>query len=330
MTNINNEASLLTVTPSPHVRRSANVRTIMAEVAIALLPAAAWGVYVFGWRALTLMLISVASSVLFELLFELALKRTVTISDFSAVVTGLLIGMNLPVTVPLWIPVAGSAFAILLVKQIFGGLGKNFLNPAMAARVFLFMSFPAHMSTFTAPFVRFPFFGSTSDAVASATILTEIKGGTMPSVSLLDAFLGKTGGTIGEVSSLLLLLGGIYLLIRGIIQWQIPVAYILTTGIMFLIFPQMDGHLLETMLYELLAGGLFIGAFYMATDYVTSPVTKWGRLIFGAGCGLLTFFFRVFGSNTEGVSFAILIMNCLVFYIDRLTMPRIFGGKQKK
>lgn len=323
--NNDKETALLTVTPSPHVKRHSNVRSIMIEVALALTPAALWGIVAFGWRALAIMIISIASSVLFEFLLEIILKRPVTVGDFSAVVTGMLIGMNLPSGVPLWIPVAGSAFAMILVKGVFGGLGKNFLNPAMAARAFLFMSFPSFMATY--PSVLF----GVEDATASATVLSKIKVGVLPEgLSIFDMFIGNMSGTIGEVSALCLIAGGIYLLIRGIIQWQIPVAYIGTVAALSFVFPRVATSRADAMLYEILAGGLMIGAIFMATDYVTSPVTKKGRLIFGIGCGALTFFFRMFSSFSEGVSFAILIMNCLVYYIDMVTKPRIFGGKQKK
>lgn len=314
------EGYLLTVSPSPHVRRKSSIRTLMIEVFVALLPAAGYGVYVFGLRALWHLLISVASCVAFECLFEVILKKPITVGDFSAAVTGLLLGMNLPSAAPLWISVLGAAFAIIIVKQLFGGLGKNFLNPALAARVFLMISFPSEMSTFVSPF--------SDDAVASATVLSELKAGSVPSTSIGDLFLGNCGGTIGEVSALLLLIGGIYLLVRRVICWQIPVSFIGTVALFYLIFPQ-GGVGIESVLYGILSGGVMLGAFFMATDYVTSPITGWGRLMFGFGCGLLTCFLRRFSANPEGVSFAILIMNCLVFYIDRLTKPRIFGGGQR-
>lgn len=301
----------------------------MIEVFAALLPAAAWGVYAYGWKALAVLLISIISCVLFEFLTELILKRPITVGDFSAAVTGLLLGMNLPSQVPLWLPVIGSFFAIVVVKQIFGGIGKNFLNPALAGRVFLFVSFSSHMSVYSNSVFD-------ADALASATVLGEIKAGVAPSVSLLDCFLGRTGGgMIGEISALLLILGGLYLIIRQIASWRIPLAYIATCALLFFLFPSVKGEAaVVSMLYELLSGGLIIGAFFMATDYVTSPVTKWGRILFGVGCGLLTVFFRRFTTYPEGVSFAILVMNCLVYYIDRLTKPRIFGynvfGKKRK
>lgn len=320
---------LFTATPPPHIKKSSNVRTVMLEVIIALLPACAWGVYVFGWRALVILLTSVISCVAFEALTQLMLKRHVTVWDFSAALTGLLLGMNLPVSTPVWIPVIGSFFAIVIVKQLFGGLGKNFLNPALAARAFLFISFPGHMSKYTAIHTQLPLFANAEDAVASATVLSSFKEGVAPAESLLDVFLGRMGGSIGEVSALLLIIGGIYLLIRGIIQWQIPFGFIAVSAVLFFMFPRIDAAAHISLAYELLSGGLLLGAIFMATDYVTSPVTKWGRLLFGALCGALTVFFRYFGANTEGVSFAILIMNCFVYYIDRLTAPRVFGGRRK-
>ena len=325
-----NEASLLTVEPSPHIKRRASIRWSMLEVIIALIPACAFGVYAFGWRALIVLLISTGSAVLAEFLYQLLMKKPIMVKDCSAALTGLLLGMNLPVSVPLWIPVVGSAFAIIIVKQLFGGIGRNFLNPALAARVFLFVSWPAHMGKYTGFGTDVNLFANV-DIEASATVLANIKEGTTPTVSVLDLFLGNCDGTIGEISALLLIIGGIYLLIRGIINWRIPVTYLGTCAILFFAFPQVAGvSRLDAMLIELLSGGLMLGAIFMATDYVTCPITKWGRVIFGIGCGLLTFFFRVFGANAEGVSFAILIMNSLVWYIDFATKPRIFGGGKRR
>ena len=327
-----NELNLLTVEPSPHIKRRASIRQSMLEVIIALLPACAFGVYIFGWRALAVLLISVASAVLAEYVYQkFLIKRRVMIADCSAALTGLLLGMNLPAGVPLWLPVVGSFFAIIVVKQLFGGIGRNFLNPALAARAFLFFSWPVHMTTYSGLVNTVPLAGSTVDLTASATALSQIKEGSAPTTSILDLFIGNCDGTIGEISALLLILGGIYLLIRGIISWHVPVTFVATCAVMFLLFPQVAGATpVDSMLYEMLSGGLMLGAIYMATDYVTCPITKWGRVIFGVGCGLLTFFFRVFGANAEGVSFAILIMNSLVWYIDFATKPRIFGTKGVK
>ncbi|MBQ9098938.1 MAG: RnfABCDGE type electron transport complex subunit D [Clostridia bacterium] len=307
---------MLTVTPSPHIKHTATTTKVMAEVLIALIPAFVWGVIVFGLNAFLMPAIAVAASVLFEFLTQKLLKKPVTVGDLSAAVTGLLLGFNLPASDSYFLPVVGAAFAIVVVKQLFGGIGKNFVNPALAARVFLFLSWPDKMAAFPAPFDR-----AVVDAVASATPRSGA------AVSLMDLFLGKCGGSIGEISVLLLLIGGIYLMVRGIITWHIPVAYLGTVALITLLFPQGGGFFDPSfMLFELCSGGLVLGAFFMATDYVTSPITGKGRLIFGVGCGLLTVFLRYFGAYPEGVSFAILVMNCLVWYIDKLTRPRVFGG----
>ena len=320
----------LTVSPSPHLRNPENISSIMLDVIIALIPAMFWGVYVFGWRALLLCVLSVGCSVGFEAAVEMLLHRNVTIGDLSAVVTGLLLCMNLPVSVPLWMPVVGAFFAIVVVKQIFGGIGKNFMNPALAARVFLFSSWAGYMS-------RFPQAGQKvndlavvlgdADIVAGATPLVSLKNGSLPDTNLFDSIIGNTGGCIGEVSSLLLIAGGVYLLIRRVITWHTPVAYIGTVALLTYLFPKTGGVAVDFMLAEIFAGGLMLGAIFMATDYATSPITKNGRLLYGVGCGLITVLIRFFGSYPEGVSFAILVMNLLVFYIDRLTVPRRFGGK---
>lgn len=312
------------ISPAPHIRTPDTTRSLMLDVVIALLPAFAWGVYYFGTRALMLGIVSVASCVIFEALIELLLRRPVTIGDFSAVVTGLLLSMCLSSTVPLWMPVVGAFFAIVVVKQLFGGIGKNVVNPALAARVFLF-AWPTEMGTFAAPGVRLSGIGG-ADAVASATPLVSLKSGAFPDATMFDLILGKTGGCIGEVSALLLAAGGVYLLIRRVITWQIPAAYLGTVALLTLLFPRVPAGNVSFMLSELFSGGLMLGAVFMATDYATSPVTPKGRLIYGAGCGLITVFIRYFGGYPEGVSFAILIMNLLVWYIDRFTMPVRFGG----
>ncbi len=324
---------LLTVSPSPHARRRHNTTAgIMLDVLIALLPAAIWGVYVFGFKAALVLLVSVISCVGFEALTQIILKRTVTISDLSAAVTGLLLGMNLSPSVPLYVPVVGAAFAIIVVKQIFGGIGKNIVNPALAARVFLMLAWASSMASFPKAY-DYGF-----DAVASATPLAAIGNGTLPEgMSLFDLFLGRHGGCIGEVSTLLLLVGGIYLLIRRVIRWHIPVAMLGTVAILTFAFPlPLDGAMaatlmdrLQFMTASLCSGGLMIGAIFMATDYVTSPVTNRGRIIYGVGCGLLVVFIRYFGSYNEGVSFAILIMNVLVWYLDMATKPRVYGKARK-
>lgn len=320
----------LTVSPSPHIRNPENIASIMLDVIIALVPAMFWGVYVFGWRALLICVLSVGCSVGFEAATEMLLHRSVTIGDLSAVVTGLLLGMNLPVSVPLWMPVVGAFFAIVVVKQLFGGIGKNFMNPALAARVFLFSSWAYYMSRFPAAGQKLNNLAVTlgeADIVAGATPLASLKNGSLPDTNLFDSIIGNTGGCIGEVSSLLLIAGGVYLLIRRVITWHIPVAYIGTAALLTYLFPRTGGVAVDFMLAEIFSGGLMLGAIFMATDYATSPVTKNGRLLYGIGCGLITVLIRYFGSYPEGVSFAILVMNLLVWYIDRLTIPRRFGGK---
>ena len=315
---------LLTVSPSPHARRGVMTSHLMRDVMIALVPASIWGVYLFGARAALVVLVSILSCVLFELLTEIVLKRTVTISDCSAALTGLLLGLNLSASVPFYVPIIGSAFAIIVVKQLFGGIGKNIMNPALAARVFLVLTWTNGMTSFPAAYDR------SFDAVSSATPLAALKVGNLPAQSLLDLFLGRQGGSIGEISVLMLLIGGVYLLVRRVITWHIPVAYIGTVAILSFLFPASGIDRLPYMVASLCSGGLVLGAFFMATDYVTSPVTKVGRLIYGLGCGLITVFIRRFGGYSEGVSFAILIMNALVWYLDMLTKPRVYGTERRK
>ena len=319
---------MLTVSPSPHARRGMTTSSVMKDVLIALLPATVWGIYAFGYKAALVVLISVASCVLFEMLTQIILKRTVTIADCSAAVTGLLLGLNLSASVPLYVPVVGAAFAIIVVKQLFGGIGKNIMNPALAARVFLMMAWAGDMSNYERVF----------DAVASATPLASVNTGVLPEgVTLLDLFLGRVGGCIGEVSVLALLVGGIYLLIRRVIRWQIPVAMLGTVAILTFLFPIMPEGVSATlanravfMTASLCSGGLALGAIFMATDYVTSPVTNVGRLIYGVGCGALVVFLRYFSGYNEGVSFAILIMNAFVWYLDMATKPRVFGKARRE
>lgn len=317
---------LLTVSPSPHARRNITTASVMKDVLIALLPATVWGIYIFGIRAALVVLLSIVSAVVFELLTQLALHRPVTIADCSAAVTGLLLGLNLSPAVPLYVPVVGAAFAIIVVKQLFGGIGKNIMNPALAARVFLMMAWTGSMTVFPAAYDRV---GFGVDAVASATPLIALKSGEL-SASLSDLFIGRVGGCIGEISVLMLLIGGVYLLVRKVITWHIPVAFLGTVAILTFLFPLGGAARLDFMLASLCSGGLVLGAFFMATDYVTSPVTPVGRLIFGAGCGALVVFLRYFSGYNEGVSFAILIMNALVWYLDMLTKPRVFGKKRRE
>ena len=309
-------AGLLTVASSPHIKSGATTRRIMLDVLIALAPAWIFGICIFGLNAFLMPFIGVVSAVFFEFITQKILHKPITIGDLSAAVTGLLIGLNLPANGSYFLPAVGSAFAIIVVKQLFGGIGKNFLNPALAARVFLFLSWPTKMTSYPAPFVY-----DAGDIVASATPRVA------ESAELLDLFLGRVGGSIGEVSALCLLIGGIYLICRRVITWHIPATYIGSVALITFLLPQGGGFAdWRFMLFELLSGGLMLGAIFMATDYVTSPVTSKGRMIFGVGCGLLTVFFRYFGAYPEGVSFAILVMNCLVHYIDKITQPRVFGG----
>ena len=320
--------SLLTVSPSPHARRKMTTTSVMKDVLIALLPTTAWGIYIYGLRAALVVLLAVVSAVLFEAGTQLLLKRPVTVHDCSAAVTGLLLGLNLSPSVPLYVPVVGSAFAIILVKQLFGGIGKNIMNPALAARVFLMLAWTESMSSFPAA-KDYAF-----DAVASATPLASLKAGVLPEgMTVLDLFLGKTGGCIGELSALMILIGGIYLICRRVIRWHIPVAMIGTVALLTFIFPLGGAATLAEratfMAASVCGGGVMLGAVFMATDYVTSPVTNVGRLIFGAGCGALVVFIRYFGGYNEGVSFAILIMNALVWYLDMATKPRVFGKSRK-
>ena len=316
---------LFAVRSSPFIHSDRKTRSLMLDVLIALIPVFGFAIYTFGLRVITITVISVASAVLCEYAFEKLMKRSVTVSDLSAVLTGVLIAFNMPVSVPLWIPAFGSAFAIIIVKQLFGGLGKNIVNPALAARVFLVLSFAGEMSNYTKP-SHSGLFNLGTDAVSSATPLVALKSGTVSTASLFDMVLGVKAGCIGEVSVLLILLGGIYLLARRVITWHIPVTFIATVFILTAIFPKVEGISYLYSVQEIFSGGLFLGAFFMATDYVTSPVTSLGRIIFGIGCGALTVFIRYFSGFNEGVSFAILIMNLLVYYLDRFTKPVKFGG----
>jgi electron transport complex protein RnfD len=302
----------------------------MSRVLIAMMPAFVWSVVVFGYRAITLTVISVVSCVLFEFLYQKIMRQPVRIGDLSAAVTGVLIAFNLPVNTPLWAPVLGAAFAIIIVKQLFGGIGKNIVNPAIAARIFLFLSFNfmAVFQDINAP--KLSAFEMNPDVIAGATPLMYLKEGTPPpSVGLLDMFLGQQGGSLGEISALLLLAGGLYLIIRKVISWHIPLSFIGTVALVAYFLPREVHHNIEHIEFtvsQVLTGGLILGAIFMATDYVTSPISKTGKLIFGAGCGLITMFIRYFGIYPEGVSFAIMIMNMFVWYIEKLTKPVKFGG----
>ena len=306
---------LLHLSVSPHIHSGKSTSSIMRDVLIALLPATVAGAVIFGWRSLLVVAVCVASCILLEALCNLITKNEQTIGDLSAAVTGLLLALNLPANIPIWQCVIGCVFAIVLVKCLFGGLGHNLVNPAITARVFMLVSFGGSMAKHAAPVIV--------DTVAEATPLAQIAEGEAPSV--MDLFLGTTGGAIGETCALALLLGLVYLLVRRVITWHIPVTFI---GSVFLLSLLMEGFDPMKALALILSGGLFIGAIFMATDYVTSPSTAWGKVIFGLGAGLFTFAIRYFGTYPEGVSFAILLMNILTPYIEKLTARKIFGGRK--
>lgn len=301
----------LHISVSPHIRSAITTQKIMLDVIIALLPAAIAGCIIFGLSALWVILACVISSVAFEALFNIATKRTQTINDLSAIVTGLLLALNLPANTPIWQAVVGSAFAIIIVKCIFGGIGCNLVNPAITARVFMLVAF----ANLAKP--AFPL-----DATSSATPLVELAEGGTP--SLINLFLGNIGGALGETSALALLIGSAYLLVRRVITWHIPVATILTVFILSFL---LDGFSFINALSWVLSGGLIIGAFFMATDYVTSPSVAKGKIVFGIGVGLITVLIRFYGNYPEGVSFAILMLNILNPYIEKFAKRKLFGGK---
>lgn len=300
----------LTVAPSPHVHAITRTYRIMRDVLIALLPASLVGIYYFGIRAAFLCVISTGASVFFEWAIRKILKKKNTISDLSAAVTGLLIALNVPPTLPIWMVIIGDLIAIVVVKQFFGGIGENFVNPAIAARIILMTSFPVQMTDFVTPV----------DAVTTATPLALHTQMNAPSIGQL--FIGMHGGCIGEVCAIALIIGGLYLFIRKVITWIIPVCFV---GTVFIIMFFANGCSLYDATYQILVGGLLLGAIFMATDYTTSPITDKGKAVYAVGCGLITCLIRLFGSLPEGVSFSIIIMNILVPHIERLTAPKPFG-----
>jgi electron transport complex protein RnfD len=328
----------LIVTTSPHIRSADNVSRVMLDVLIALAPATIIGVYFFGFRSAVVLATAVLVAMGAEAAAQKIFKWEITTGDYSAAVTGLLLGLNLPPGVPLWIAAIGSAFAILIVKLAFGGLGKNIFNPALGARVALLAAWPVAMTKgWLKPgwwqggdFTFWTFnvadkFGVAVDVISSATPLS-IKGGAVADpFTLMDLFIGRVGGCIGETSVAALLLGAAYLIYRRLINWQLPVAYIATTGALMWIFGGPDTYFDGEFLMHVFAGGLLLGAFFMATDMVSSPITIKGQIIMGFGCGLLTFLVRLKGGPPEGVSYSILIMNAVTPLIDRYTVPRIFG-----
>lgn len=306
------------VSVSPHIRDKSSTRKIMIDVCIALVPTLAFGVWHFGINALFVIFSSVLSCVVSEAVFELIIKKPITVFDFSAVVTGLILALNMPPNIAWWVPAVGGVFAIVIVKMLFGGIGQNIMNPALAARCFLLISFASRMTDFSV------------DGVSSATPLAVLKSG--GSVDLLDAFLGFKTGCIGEVSILAILIGAAYLLIRKVISIRIPAVYILSTALFIFLFTLATTGMptWQFMLGELLTGGLMAGAFFMATDYTTSPITKWGQVIYAVLIGFLTAVFRVLGSSAEGVSYAIIISNLFVPIIEKITVPKPFGVKKKE
>lgn len=307
---------------APQMSQPASTSALMLDVLIALLPALGMAVFFFGFRTLVLAAVSIGSCVLFEHLYCRLSRRPSTVGDLSACVTGLLLVMSLPAAASYWVPVLGAAFAILVVKQFYGGLGKNFMNPALAGRMLL-ATFPVLMTTWTQPLDRLPLWQV--DAVSAATPMSYLHDGSLPPQSLGQLFLGQQGGCLGEVSSFMLLLGGLYLILRRVISPRIPAAYLGTVALLTLLFPKGDGGAFIWMLTELLSGGLLLGAFFLATDPTTSPVTPRGQLMFGVGCGLLTVLLRYHSSYPEGVGWAILTMNCSVWLLDRAGLPRRFG-----
>ncbi len=307
--------SAVHISVSPHIHSGRSTQRIMLDVLLALLPTTIAGTVIFGWRSLAVVAVCVASCILFEFLYNLILKKEQTVGDFSAAVTGLLLALNLSANVALWQAVVGCAFAIIIVKCLFGGIGKNLVNPAITARVFMIVSFGAMAKS------AFP----VADTVSSATPLEMIATEGMTPPSFLDLFLGNHGGTIGEVCALALLIGGAYLLIRRIITWHIPAAFI---GGVFVLTFLFNGFDPAGALASVLSGGLLLAAIFMATDYVTSPCTSWGKIIFGVGAAMITVLIRIWGVYPEGVSFAILLMNILTPYIELWTPRRHFGGKK--
>ncbi len=319
----------LTVSSSPHAHSPVSTRTVMRDVLIALTPALLGSIYFFGIRALLVTLVSMAGCVFFEWAWCAMIKKKSKVYDLSALVTGMLIAFVCPVTIPYWCILLGDFFAIIVVKQLFGGIGKNFVNPALAARAFLF-SWPAIMNTWVKPGMENAAgVWSTADAVTAATPLANLHQGSLSDASLADMFLGNIGGSLGETSALLLLIGFAYLLLRKVISARIPVAFIGTVAVLTVLFPKGNDPVMW-MASQLLSGGLMLGAIFMATDYVTSPITKLGQVIFGIGCGVITLVIRYFGGYPEGVSYAILVMNCCVVLLDKIGRPKKFGAPKKE
>ncbi len=307
--------NMLHVSSSPHVRAKDSTNRIMAYVILALLPTSLFGIFNFGPKALLLIVLTIASCVATEWVFEKIIHKESTISDLSAVVTGLLLALNLPVTLPWWEAVLGGVFAIAIVKMMFGGLGQNFMNPALGARCFLLIAFAADMTNFV------------TDTYTGATPLAAMRNGEV--INNMDALIGRTAGTIGETSAIAILIGAVILILLGVITLAIPASYLITFVVFMLIFGG-HGFDMNYIVAQLCSGGIMLGAFFMATDYVTSPITPKGRIVFGICCGILTGLFRCFGANAEGVSFAIILSNIFVPMIEKMTIPRAFGQVKEK
>ncbi len=319
----------LTISSSPHVHSPVTTQTIMRDVLIALAPAMIGSIFFFGFRALTVTAVSVAACVFFEWLWCKLMKQHCKIYDLSACVTGVLLAFVCPVTIPYWTIILGDLFAIILVKMLFGGLGHNIVNPALAGRAFMF-SWPVLMSNWVkVGFGNAAGIFSAADAVTAATPLANMHTGLMPEDSIADMFLGNVGGCLGETSALLLLIGFAYLVYRKVLTARIPLSYIATVAVLTFLFPQGNDRI-AWMAAHLFGGGLMLGALFMATDYVTSPVTKLGQVVYGIGCGVITVMIRYFGGYNEGVSYAILIMNCCVVLLDRIGRPAKFGAPKKE
>ena len=317
------EKKIFKVTSNPIVRTPRDTSKIMLDVIIALVPALGVGAYMFGMNVAILLVVNVAACVVFEWAYRKLMKKNTSVGDLSAVVTGVLITCVMPSAAPWWVGLIGSFFAIIVVKQLYGGIGKNFLNPALAARAFMSAAYAAYMTTWAVPSTL----RSVVDATTMATPLSYLNNGeALPEYfNYLNMFLDGIPGSIGEVSALALLIGGAYLLIRKVITWRIPVTFIGTVAVLTLVFGHEGYGNVEWMLYNVLSGGLILGAFFMATDYSTSPVNLKGQLLYGVGCGAVTVLIRYFGSYPEGVSYAILVMNCCTWAIDKGFRPRQFG-----
>ena len=321
----------LIATSNPHIRSSETTRSIMLDVIIAMLPALFWAIYNFGFKALLSVVVSVVACLFWEWLYRKLLKKPQSIGDLSAVVTGMLLAFVCPPELPWWALVIGAFFSIVVVKQLYGGIGCNFLNPALAGRAILLASYATAMTTWTLPTSKL------DTVVSTATPLAIMKEGTVEkfteltaNYSVADMFIGRVGGSLGEVSALALLLGGAWLLIRKVISWHTPVAFIGTVAILTLISAPAGIDNVQYMLYNVFGGGLMLGAIFMATDYATSPVTKKGQVVYGIGCGLITCFIRRFGSYPEGVCYSILIMNCTTWLLDKYIRPTIYGAVKKE